>query len=574
MTTCGDCKRYLKQGECPRAEYKSREQNRIACLPGDESCELFEAKKKEKKTRPVFKLGGLAEQGYFESIYHDGTPTFLVYKDKVYSLLNEIMIRDKVYSPKETSRIYTNYGFSEGPVPSREELYWRIREEFQRFLDIEAIWLDILPACVLLSYQQEKLTTVPYLYFFGDNESGKSTALKILSQLCYRPMYALTVPSADIYGYLDDTDAIGSILEDEVQGIDKDTDKIKIYKAGYTEGATVPRTFMTQHERRIDYFRVFCFKAVASERLPSVKGFRERFIEINMVEGFPQKEWSDRTPEDFKRFCDLRNDLLKWRLASKDWELPNPEITLKGRIKEIWKPILQITHGLPIYETLTNFVEEQRDERITTKQNTFEGHLVKVVIDLMNKAQTPVTYIAFQTIWDSLLEDLDGTVDTRKPNVMDTPEFWTITKQKVGYRLREILGGKSKTVRKKIVGEKDADCPRIKAYEFDQNKIRRIAKKYGHELVTKLPSEPTSEGMLKFFSKEKGGKGMLKMMLKPKKFLLEKASIPSRNSVHLVTRLRNRFIHHGSCKGEFEPHYVGTDYFRFYHTPCLKKEPY
>lgn len=38
-------------------------------------------------------------------------------------------------------------------------------------------------------------------------------------------MMGVTIPPADIYGYLDDSDAPGTILEDEAQGLQKDTDK-------------------------------------------------------------------------------------------------------------------------------------------------------------------------------------------------------------------------------------------------------------------------------------------------------------------------------------------------------------
>jgi len=306
-------------------------------------------------------------------------------------------------------------------------------------------------------------------------------------------MYGVTVPAADIYGYLDDVDSIGCVLEDEVQGIRKDIDKIKIYKAGYKQGAVVPRTIITQHDRIIRYYNTFSFKACASERIPQVKGFRERFVEISMVEGYPEKEWTDITKEDLKRLYDLRNMLLKWRLLSKEWQLPNPTVSMRGRLKELWKPILQITDGLTVYETLANFVEDQKNERLSSKQNTLEGHIVKIVTELHNQAgSNPAPYIPFQTMWFRLADDLDGKIDDKKPHVMDTSEFWHVTKNKVGYRLREILSGKSKPVREKDLEGKDVV---VKAYEFNQEKLRRVAKKYGYEIVTKLPSEPSSEGV-------------------------------------------------------------------------------
>jgi len=474
--------------ECPRCEWKNGILNQAACLPSDSACEKFEAKKKEKKPKPMYKDSGVSDQGPFEAIYHNNLPAFLVRAGDQFEVWETVTYNGKTFQPKDVKRVpYQPYGFFKGKLPSREELFWKVRNEFHSFVDVESVWKDLLAACALLTYQQEKLLTVPYVFVYGDNESGKSTVLQLLKFLCYRPMYGVTVPAADIYGYLEDVDSIGCVLEDEVQGIRKDIDKIKIYKAGYKEGAVVPRTILTQHDRIIKYYNTFSFKACASERIPQVKGFRERFIEISMVEGFPEKEWTDITAEDLKRLHDLRNMLLKWRMLSREWQLPNPQVSMRGRLKELWKPILQIIHGLTVYETLANFVNEQKNERLAAKQNTLEGHIVKVVTELHNEARmNPVPYLPFQTIWFKLAEDLDGKIDDKKPHVMDTSEFFNVTKNKVGYRLREVLSGKSKTVREKDVT--------VKAYEFSHEKLRRIAKKYGYELVTKLPLLPSSEG--------------------------------------------------------------------------------
>jgi len=179
--------------------------------------------------------------------------------------------------------------------------------------------------------------------------------------------------------------------------------------------------------------------------------------------------------------------LLKWRLLSREWQLPNPELSIRGRLKELWKPLLQITHGLTVYDNLAGFVEEQKNERLRSKQDTLEGHIVKTVTELYNEANETSSYVPFRTIWEALAEDLDGKIDDKKPHVMDTSEFFNVTKNKVGYRLREVVSGKSKTVREGDVT--------VKAYEFNQEKLRRIAKKYGYELVTKLPLLPTSEGV-------------------------------------------------------------------------------
>jgi len=139
-------------------------------------------------------------------------------------------------------------------------------------------------------------------------------------------------------------------------------------------------------------------------------------------------------------------------------------------------------------------VEEQKNERLSSKQNTLAGHIVKVVTELHNEAKVnPVPYIPFQTIWFTLAEDLDGKIDDKKPHVMDTSEFFNVSKNKVGYRLREVLSGKSKAVREKNLEGKHVI---VKAYMFNEKKLRRVAKKYGYELVTKLPVESPNSNIL------------------------------------------------------------------------------
>jgi hypothetical protein len=245
-------------------------------------------------------------------------------------------------------------------------------------------------------------------------------------------------------------------------------DKAKIYKAGYKQGATVPRTMITQNKRFIRYFRVFCLKACAAEEMPRVKGLLERFIFIQMTEGCPKKDWADLNKEDEARFREIRNILLKWRLATREAELPDIELPARGRLKELWKPVIQIVSGLTVEKDLRTQIEHLQKERLNEKINTLEGHIIKVICSLY-KTEMPLN---FADIWDSLVTDLKGKIDDKKPNKMDTPEFGEVTKQKIGFRLREALGGhKTKTGH-------DNDI----IYFFQAEKLCRIAKKYGCSL--------------------------------------------------------------------------------------------
>jgi protein-disulfide isomerase len=86
---------------------------------------------------------------------------------------------------------------------------------------------------------------------------------------------------------------------------------------------------------------------------------------------------------------------------------------------------------------------------------------------------------------------------------MDTSEFYQVYKNKVGYRLREVLSGKSTAIKEK---NSDGNWVSIKAYEFNMEKIQRVAKKYDYEFSTKLLSVPSSESVNATQSMEKDDK--------------------------------------------------------------------
>jgi hypothetical protein len=456
-------------------------------------------KAQEKLKQKQHKTCGYSEQGYYEAIYHEGKPAFLTINKTLFHIYDEVTTDVDSFLPKEYPNEfpYEPYGYFEKQLPTDEVLYGWIRAEFDLFLDLESCWKDYLAACVLLSYQQEKMRTVPYVYFVGDNESGKTVALNLFNWLCYRPMLGVTIPPADVYGYLDDSDAPGTILEDEAQGLNKDQDKAKIYKAGYKKSSVVPRTMITQNKRFIKYFRVFCFKACAAEELPRVKGLLERFIFISMTEGYPKKDWADLNKVDEQRFRDLRNALLKWRLITKETEFAEVELPVKGRLKELWKPIIQVTAGLSVEEKLRTQIVLLQKERLNEKTGTLEGHIVKAVCSLYK----PDVSVAFNDIWNWLVDDLDGKLDDKKPNKMDTSEFGDVTKQKVGYRLREVLNGK------KVKTRLPAGSAYV--YDFDVEKLGRVAKKYGCGSVLKFSSVQSSdEQSLVKSEKQVGEKGI------------------------------------------------------------------
>jgi hypothetical protein len=352
-----------------------------------------------------------------------------------------------------------------------------ILKEFVNYLDNEPIDKDISAASVFATYNQEQLETIPYLIAIGDNEVGKSTFTSLLGHLCYRPLLGVSIPAADIYGFLGQGENGGCIIEDEAQGIEQNPDKLKIWKSGYKKGAVVPRTtFNKDGIRIINYYNVFAFKAAASEKLPRDKGLLQRFEIIQMSQGYPPMEWDDDPEERDRRLDELRNILLKKRMINKQRQdkLHEKEVhyvELRGRVKEHYKPLLQVTYGLPVYDRLLQHINSVRQQRIDELQESFDGHLVRAVKESLD--QNKGNELSFEQIWEELKEITGASIDPRDNRSLLTDHFGRVTKYRVGHRLREIFA-----TRKHI--SKTNDRRSIQIYQFDLTKVERIAEKYGY----------------------------------------------------------------------------------------------
>jgi len=138
-------------------------------------------------------------------------------------------------------------------------------------------------------------------------------------------------------------------------------------------------------------------------------------------------------------------------------------------------------HGLTVESDLRAHLDLLQKERLNEKTNTIEGHIVKVVCNLYTAGKP----LAYSDIWGTLVTDLEGKLDDKKPNKMDTAEFGEITKQKIGYRLREVLNGKKVKIRNQA-------GPAI-YYDFNAEKLSRIAKKYAVMFVPKFPTDTTKD---------------------------------------------------------------------------------
>ena len=81
-------------------------------------------------------------------------------------------------------------------------LFKQVKSIWKKFLDADPFHISICAADTIFSYFQDKIGLTHYLFFIGNNGSGKSNNLVIFHYLGYRNMMSTDVTAANIYQYL------------------------------------------------------------------------------------------------------------------------------------------------------------------------------------------------------------------------------------------------------------------------------------------------------------------------------------------------------------------------------------
>ncbi len=416
-----------------------------------------------------------SDNGLYESILVNDKPCFLqLYspnangvETKLFALKTHVEIADvkERWTPKDTTLealpfhniediVEINLANLTYTVPTAQNLFDRIVSTLKTYVNMQDDFFTLCALMVMLTYEQHKFNWVPYLGIFGDTGSGKSALTELMSNLSYRCGYFTEVNSANIYQYLSEyKGTVPCLAEDEIQGFEKDTEKIKIYKSGNSKSGRVPRILTTPTGRQFLVYPTYCFKILAGEQVPTVKGLNERTLAINMSKGRVSKNWYDRTEEDIAKIKKLKWDLLKWRMANYGNQyLSNVQAT--SRIENNLKPLRAIAKGLSIEQDFENWCNDAIQKSQSEKKETLEGCVVESVYNLVNSGlfesevvlqgqEVTKIYLNFDELWNNFKKITFATNDFA--DKVQTNDFGEVTKNRIGRVLTNIFGSKSIT---------------------------------------------------------------------------------------------------------------------------------
>jgi hypothetical protein len=270
-----------------------------------------------------------------------------------------------------------------------------VKAMWKKYIDADNDHIAICAADTLFTYFQDRIGTTHYLFFVGDNNTGKSNNLVMFQYLGYRPMFDTSVTAPNIFRYFGGVEeGQGIILEDELNNLDYDTDKKKIYQVGYTSGAKVTRTNETISGRRQERFYVFGFKAFSSERTPDSsksKGFNERILVIPCAPRDPNYDISEvinpagdkEHSEKLKELLDIRKLLLIFRLVNHDKDIPNIKLNVKNRDKQLSKPVIRLFQNSKAVEEIRKALSKYLLDKNRRKANTLDARLYSIITKLV-----------------------------------------------------------------------------------------------------------------------------------------------------------------------------------------------
>ena len=267
---------------------------------------------------------------------------------------------------------------------------------------------DVLACFAIASWRYEEFDAVPYLAFIGPIDTGKTRCLEVLRELCYRAVATTSITPAAISRVLSEYRC--TLLIDQAEkmlSLQSEAGRVlySILLSGYRRG--MPYIVAKERsDRGIILRNVFGFKVISSEQIFD-KALFSRCIVVRTRRSEPLREKIDEE-WGFR----LRSTLLMWRGTRRrspdepQEDLPTGEdlremgVTLKGREREIWKPILAI-YAYSGYSPaeLASLIEESREEH---KEALFTSEEARIVQELLN------TYVHADEISVSELAEMLG----------------------------------------------------------------------------------------------------------------------------------------------------------------------
>lgn len=423
-----------------------------------------EKKVKSKREFPVYKYSNRLRGDLRESIIVSDTPVFLKFVNGHYDIegiiledtrnLRPIEEEEYPYEPyrfRDTSEIrdYIERAMNE----THDSLFTKIESVVSLYNDQQDYKLSLISADIFGSYFQDRFSTTHYDCITGGNGSGKSSLGDTYGALAYRPVNMTDPTAANLYRLLGPIEpGQCTMILEESEKIDQSQDLMSTLKTGYNLSGRVPRINMNTGNQ--EFFFSYCLKIIITERSPNqqvAKGVLDRVLSFTCYKGNPKRDIKEVLnptntggPEHHKWLCelnDLRKLLFSYRLVHFKDPIPDIDIGIIGRDKELAKPLIQLFNETESQAGIVATLQKLLDAKNKRKEARLESVIAPLVIELISKNGFKFQHSIF---WDYFKLRIPGQQDERKPNEYHTADYGTVYRNSITNILRDSFGVETK----------------------------------------------------------------------------------------------------------------------------------
>lgn len=444
------------------------------------------------KQFPVYKYSKKLRGNLYESILVDDKPFFLTYsKDKGIDVKCTIEENARTLRPIEEEEYpYEPYRFKDvteieefvqrAKNENHDSLYTKIFSLVSEYNDQQNHKLSIISADIFASYFQDRFSTTHYDCITGGNGSGKSSLGDTFGALAYRPVNMTDPTAANLYRLLGPIEpGQCTMILEESEKIDQSQDLMSTLKTGYNLFGRVPRINMNTSMQ--EFFFSYCIKIIITERAPNqnvAKGVLDRTFHITCYKGNPKRDIKEvLNPTNtggplhqrwLEELNDLRKLLFAYRLVHFSDPIPDIDIGIIGRDKELAKPTLQLFNGYKTQSVLVPTIQKLLDAKNKRKESRLESVIAPLVVDLISEHGFKFQHNVF---WDYFKNCVPGKQDDKKPNEYHTEDYGTVYRNSITNILRDSFGVETRHVSAGNV------------LVFDENLIPVLQRQYQDKII-------------------------------------------------------------------------------------------
>ncbi|HSF49410.1 MAG TPA: hypothetical protein VLA74_01510, partial [Nitrososphaeraceae archaeon] len=429
-----------------------------------------QGKRKEEKTKrelTAFKYSQIGKGELYESVLrNDGKPFFIQYihGSKEFKLVEKIEENSRILRPPESEEYpYSPYEFTGLEEINRykdfiinnridmDHIYQNSKSIISRFNNQDDYKLTLIAADVTLSYFQDRFSTIYYDYIVGGNGSGKSSLGDTFGAIAYRAVVMTDPTAPNLFRLIGSIEpAQCTIVLEEADRIDKSPELMAILKTGSSRNGRVPK--INPNTFKQEFYFSYCQKVIISERSLNhsiAKGVNTRILPINCFKGQtkydikeilnPTDTGGSQNKELMKELEDFRKLLLVYRLMHFKDPIPDLDIGIEGRDKELVKHLIQILYGSKCLAEIIESLQKFLDIKNQKKETSLDHALLPIISDLI-KDNGP--RMLFKTFWNALRAGIPGKEDEKKPNEYHTEDHGTIYRTTITGLLSDTFGVK------------------------------------------------------------------------------------------------------------------------------------